>query len=795
MPEKPTYEELVQEIERLNKTVSQDETGHVIGTVQDITERKQAEEALRKSEERFSKAFRFSPNPLLISTFKEGRCVDVNASFLSLFGYNRKEIIGRTTQELKLWAEPNDRSKMIQSLEKSSQATLPDVMVRTKSGKILIMTFSAAKIEIKGEECLITTALDTTEQKLLEKALLENEYYLEQAQSIAKLGHWKLNPETMEVSGSNELSRLFGLSQKETTFEAFATVVHPDDREYDLYHINRGIEEGTSWDIEHRLVLKDGTEKIVHAIGLPSIDKSGKVSEIVGTVQDITERKQVEEALRESEEKYRSMLEAMKDAAYICSSEFCISYMNPRMISKVGRNAVGELCHKAIYNSDEKCSWCIFDQIQQGKHVEYELADPSDNRYYSVTNSPILHSGGLISKLSIFRDITENKTIESQLRQAHKMESIGTMAGGIAHDFNNLLYMITGNTELALEDIPEWNQAYANLEVIKTAALRAAGIVKQLLSFSRKTDQKLIPLGAIAIIKDALKFLRATIPATVEIRKHLPDTEITVMADPVQINQLLMNLCTNASQAMEETGGILEITARYESLTENSAQNYLAGTEENYLKLTVSDTGSGIDSEIISRIFDPYFSTKEMGKGSGMGLAVVHGIVNNHNGSITVDSARGKGAIFTILLPVVDEKPEKKTKSSDKVPLGNESILFVDDEKAITYMTGQILKRLGYTVETKVSPAAALELFQSKPGDFDLVITDMTMPQMTGVTLSEKLKAVRPDIPVIICTGNSSLIDEEKAKQMGIDAYIMKPIVKSDIAIAIRKALDKRQDK
>ncbi|MCP3952538.1 MAG: response regulator, partial [Desulfobacterales bacterium] len=349
--------------------------------------------------------------------------------------------------------------------------------------------------------------------------------------------------------------------------------------------------------------------------------------------------------------------------------------------------------------------------------------------------------------------------------------------------------------ELALEDIPEWNPTHANIKTIKTAGLKAAGIVKQLLNFSRKTDQKLRPIGAVTIIKDALKFLRATIPATVKMRTHLPDKDITVMADPVQINQLLMNLCTNASQAMEETGGTLEITVENASLTENSAPNDPAVAKGEYVKLTVSDTGPGIESEIIGRIFDPYFTTKEVGKGSGMGLAVVHGIVKNHNGAITVDSEPGKSTTFTVLFPVATEKPEVEDGRPDKVPLGNETILFVDDEEAITHMTGQILERLGYKVETETSPAAALKLFQSKPDNFDLVMTDMTMPAMTGVKLSEKLKGIRPDISVIICTGHSALIDEEKAKEMGIDGYVMKPIVKSNIAIAIRAVLDKGQEK
>jgi PAS domain S-box-containing protein len=389
----------------------------------------------------------------------------------------------------------------------------------------------------------------------------------------------------------------------------------------------------------------------------------------------------------------------------------------------------------------------------------------------------------------------EKKILEAQIRQSSKMEAIGTLSGGIAHDFNNILYMIVGNAELALENIPEWNPVHANLEEINAAGQRAAGIVKQLLNFSRKTDPELKPIGAITVIKDALKFLRSTIPATIEIRRNITTQEVTILADPIQINQVLMNICTNASQAMEKTGGILEITVEKVTLGEEAVDSYPDLTSGDYLKIAVSDTGPGVDSEIIERIFDPYFTTKEVGRGLGMGLAVVLGIVKNHGAAISVDSQPGKGATFTILFPVVAEKPVMEIKTLDEIPRGNETILFVEDEKSIADMSGLILGRLGYTVETKTNPVEALELFQSKPAQFDLVITDMTMPQMSGVKLSENLKDVRTDIPIIICTGYSSLIDEKKAKKLGIAAYIMKPIVMSDIAKTIRNVLDAENEK
>ena len=395
--------------------------------------------------------------------------------------------------------------------------------------------------------------------------------------------------------------------------------------------------------------------------------------------------------------------------------------------------------------------------LRKGVLETVEMEMEAFDGIFLVSCTPITDKDGNLEKIiHIATDITQTKKLETELRQARKMESIGTLAGGVAHDFNNILYMITGNAELALEDIPEWNPVHDTLEEIKAAGLRAAGIVKQLLNFSRKVDQDLRPIGAITVIKEALKFLRSTIPSTIEIRSHLPESDVIIFADPIQINQILMNLCTNAAQAMENTGGILEITVENELLPKDAVVGHLDLNAGEYVKITVKDTGPGIDPEVIEQIFDPYFTTKEFGKGSGMGLSIVLGIVKNHSGAITVDSQPGKGTTFTMLFPAVAEQTVEAVKTPDEVPCGNETILFVDDEEPIVKMIGQMLGRLGYRVETRQNPAEALKLFQSKPHEFNLVITDMTMPQMTGVTLSEKLKDIRSDIPIIICTGHSA---------------------------------------
>jgi signal transduction histidine kinase/DNA-binding response OmpR family regulator len=395
------------------------------------------------------------------------------------------------------------------------------------------------------------------------------------------------------------------------------------------------------------------------------------------------------------------------------------------------------------------------------------------------------------SEIERIKSEKERLFLEEQLHQSQKMESIGTLTGGIAHDFNNIMGIIVGNTELALEDVPKWNPAHASLEQIKSASLRAAGIVKQLLSFSRKTNQKMEKIQILPIVKDALQLLRPTIPSTIDIQTEFIAKETTVKADPTQINQVIINICINASHAMEETGGVLKILVDNMVIDKATDEKYPLARGK-YLKITITDTGHGMDPLIINRIFDPYFTTKEIGKGSGMGLAAVHGIIKNHRGKIFVDSRLEKGSVFTLFFPLAEGKAVIETGPNEEAPLGKERILFVDDEFPIVDVVQKILKRLGYQVEAQTSPRVALEIFKTDPGYFDLVMTDMTMPEMNGITLAENLRDIRPDIPIIICTGHSSMINKEKARAAGFEAYVMKPITTINIANTLRKVLDKK---
>ena len=382
----------------------------------------------------------------------------------------------------------------------------------------------------------------------------------------------------------------------------------------------------------------------------------------------------------------------------------------------------------------------------------------------------------------------EKQALQIQLHQHHKMESIRTIAGGIAHDFNNILFIILGNVDMAFENFTDWHPVYPKLEKIRTAALRASAIVRLLLSFSQTARQEQIPIDAVSVIKESLPLLRASIPTTIDIHTDFPDREVRILSDKVQIGQVLMNLCTNAAQAMEKTGGLLEIKVETRTLAEGAVEACPAG---DYAEISVSDNGPGIDSDIMARLFDPYFTTREVGKGSGLGLAVVYTLVKNHNGAITVQNRPAKGAVFTMLFPMVDEQPEKNRTPMEASSHGTERILFVDDEQSITQMAQEALTSFDYRVETQSDPEDALAMFTLNPGYFDVVVTDMTMPKMTGANLAEKLIKIRPDIPIILCTGYSSLIDEEKARRLGIAAYMMKPVSMLQIAKTIRKLMER----
>jgi signal transduction histidine kinase len=413
-----------------------------------------------------------------------------------------------------------------------------------------------------------------------------------------------------------------------------------------------------------------------------------------------------------------------------------------------------------------------------------------------LISTTLLNIDGASRVLLSLTDITQRKRaeqerqrLESQLHQSQKMESIGTLAGGIAHDFNNILFPVMGFTEMLLEDTPEDDPIRDSLEQIYNGTLRAKDLVQQILTFARQKDGEFKLMQMQPMVKEAIKLIRSTIPTTIGIQQNIQTDCRPIKADPTQIHQIVMNLATNAYHAMEEKGGKLTILLNEMEFTEDDLVS-LDISSGVYACLTIQDTGRGMNKALTQKIFDPFFTTKGKDKGTGMGLSVVHGIVKNMSGAIRVYSEPGKGTQFNIYLPVVQTRSEQQlTDITEPIQTGTEHILLVDDEVTIVEMEQAMLERLGYKVTTRSSSIDALEAFRANPDKFDLIITDMAMPNMAGDKLSVEINQIRPDIPILLCTGFSEIISEEKAKSLGINGFLLKPVISRDLSQKIRDVL------
>jgi len=389
------------------------------------------------------------------------------------------------------------------------------------------------------------------------------------------------------------------------------------------------------------------------------------------------------------------------------------------------------------------------------------------------------------------RDLRERKELEKRLQQAHKMEAIGTLAGGIAHDFNNTLMPIIANTQMALMEIPDGSSVRPLLEVALKAGNRAKGLVNQILTFSRLADQEQQPVQMSILTKETVKLLKSTLPSTIKIKPHIQAASDTVIADPSQLHQIVLNLCTNAAHAMREKGGELEVSLTDIDLDSEAAAAHSDLRAGRYVRLTVSDTGHGMDRAVMERIFDPFFTTKGPREGTGIGLSTVYGIVKTHGGAITVHSEPQKGSMFHVYLPLSDIVVTDEVSTTEPLPMGTKHILLVDDEEWVLTSIQLMLEGLGYKVTALNRSSEALDTFRAQPEQFDLVITDITMRDMTGEVLAKELIAIRPDIPIILCAGYSERISKEKAEEIGVEAYLMKPIEVDEMADTIRTALGK----
>jgi PAS domain S-box-containing protein len=516
----------------------------------------------------------------------------------------------------------------------------------------------------------------------------------------------------------------------------------------------------------------------------------------------IDELRETNIRLQESETKYRDLFENIADLIIITEDKTGrILDCNQAAVARYGytRKAFLDLYLEDLYaeGPPDRFSWTVAGECADTPMVDLHI-DQAREPFPVEIHASFLQLKERRVWIYIVRDISkrvraeeDKKALEAQLLQAHKLEAIGTLAGGIAHDFNNILSAVIGYAEIAGLELSADSRAGDNLKKVIKAGERAKDLVGQILSFSRQAETKRQPMQVAPVIEETLKLMRASLPATIEIRKNIENDADTINANATQIHQILMNLCTNAAYAMQPAGGVLEVALSRIEVDQDTALKNIELTPGAYLQLSISDTGIGMTPEVLERIFTPYFTTRTKGAGTGLGLSVVHGIVKSHGGAIAVKSKPGEGTCFTTYLPCPDEALESgPEKAPPELQTGSGCVLFVDDEATLVEIAGEMLTYLGYEAVTATDSREALKRFSAQPERFDLVITDMTMPGMTGDVLSRELLQIRPGIPILLCSGYSEESAAQKARDIGIRGFVTKPITMTDLAGKIKAVLD-----
>ncbi|MFC1840327.1 PAS domain S-box protein [Thermodesulfobacteriota bacterium] len=685
---------------------------------------------------------------------------------------------------------------------------------------------------------------ESVERKLAEEEPAESERkFRELAENLSELVY-RADPKTLMATYINKaVESFYGYTVNKWLEDPslWESSIHPDDKEKVLAELSETQHMMENKIIEYRIIKKDNTIRWVEDHVSWEKDQTGTVVSMNGVMYDTTHRKQAEieirkaydeleqkveertleltkaneelkreigerkrgeEALRESEETFKAIFNNAGVGIILSDKDMNLIMVNDRFSQMLAmskdellKSSIKEFTPPENINSIQKRLKSFFQKEIDSYRIERNLIrNDGSIIWVDLSVSPILDAdGNIVGSIGVNVDITERKNLEEQLRQTQKMEGIGTLAGGIAHDFNNILSPILMHSEMIMEDLPSGDPLKHDVKEIYKAGKRARDLIQPILTFARKRLEERIVLKSSHIVKEVVKFLRSTIPTTIDIQFDKKAEHDTVLADPTQLNQIVMNLCTNAAHAMREKGGLLEVILDNEDISVDKAKRFIHLKPGQYIKLSVKDNGTGIAPDIRDKIFEPYFTTKGVGEGTGFGLATVYSIVRNYGGDIIVESEVGKGSTFNVYLPLEKTEAQDLKEDSIEIPKGNEHILFVDDEESIVNIMQKSLEKLGYKVTGRTSSVEALEAFRNNPNKFDLVITDMTMPNMTGEDLAKELMNIEPDIPIILCTGFSEKINEEKAKEIGISSFVMKPIIVSEIATTIRNVLDQKE--
>ena len=754
------------------------------------------EKTLRNRESEFRSLFDDIPLGYQ-SLGADGRLLEVNKTWLKILGYRKEEVIGRWFGDFLPKSERKrfqDRFPLFHVIGNIKNETFE--MLR-RDGSRLYATFDGCIGRDEKGRFLQTHCImyDTTEQRRSEEQLRESEERFRTAFEYAAIGMALVGLEGRFLQVNLSLCRMLGYSMQELLETDFQSISHPDDLQLSEKCMRQMLEgEVYSVQFEKRYIHKSGHLVWVQLAASLLADSQGKPLYFITQVEDITQRKEAEQKLA----LLAAALEQTVESIAIIRTNGKIEYVNPafeRINGYKREEILGKdfrdlkSAHQDDFSYERVWKLLARSEVWTGRTMQRHKNGTLSE--VETTISPIRNEMNVVTHyVAIERDVTHERQMERQLRQAQKMEAIGTLAGGIAHDFNNILGAIIGYTEMALLKTPSENNVRRNLEQVLKAGDRAKELVKQILTFSRQKDEGFKPLQVGIIVKEVLKLMRASLPTTIEICQDIPNTSSLIWADPTQIHQVLMNLCTNAAHAMREKRGVLHVSLRDVELDSEAVIRYAGMNPGSYVRLTVQDTGHGMSPAVLARAFDPFFTTKCPGEGTGMGLAVVHGIVQSHRGSIHVDSEEGRGTTFHVFLPKFKNKVSNEMGPGFNVlPRGNERILLVDDEAALADTVRQMLEHLGYNVLASTSSQKALEIFRANPDSFDLLITDHTMSRLTGIELAKEVVRIRPGFPIILCSGLGETIFSENIVKSGIREFLTKPMFMGDLATAVRRAL------
>ncbi len=784
----PTAEEQCRDLRERVETLERELAG-----------RTAALEALRESGQVYRDVFEVCQEPIFVVDEVEGGIVEANPAACGRYGFSREEMLGLDFSELTA-----DGSFGLSA--KACGSELCGVH-KDRSGRLFPVEVASGSFVRKGRRVFIAFVRDVSWRKLAEEELRQNEARYraiveDQTELISRI-----LPDGRLSFVNEAFCRFFGVDREEVLGSRFSPDMPEEDRQLANKALGELTPENPLASFERRVIFPDGRSRWLFTAQRALFDERGELSEYQAVSRCIDKRKRVEEQLRENQAFLRLIIDTVPSPIFAKSRQGVFTLVNKAMAERYGcspEDLVGRKGKDFNPDAGELARHHLEDirVLDTGEPVfipqKTITNSRGEKRWYSNTKLPL---PGKDQILGVAVDITdrieaeeERSRLEANIRNSQKMQALGTLAGGIAHDFNNMIYAILGFSRLAMKQAEPGSKLASHLEQIQSAGLRSSQLVRQILAFSRQTDQETVPVRLTPLIEEIGRMMEAALPPDVTLRLTSTAKNDVTLGDSGRLHQVLLNLCANAAHAMRERGGFIDVFLRQIRMDEKEAAGLEGVSAGSYLEIEVRDVGDGMDQATVDRIFEPFFTTKKPGEGTGMGLSVVHGIVRSHGGFIRVESESGRGSSFKVYLPERQDEEAGEMKRSGAMPRGNERILIVDNEPCVTRVIETVLSGLGYQATASNVPLEAAKMLFKNPRAFDLILVNRVMPGMSGEDFASEALALRKDLPVLLITGYAAPDAVDRALAMGIREVLIKPIQDERLALAVRRALDGNRD-